>query len=206
VIKLEQEVFVQTSMASKQRRLHPAKAIEINENEVTIVSSDPDFRVETDQTIRVFHQARDFMQQTANVISMTEEDGVKTVAIVLTSKPASAESREFHRVSTVFAELTASVGEEDACPLVDVSTMGFALISKEAFQIGDILSTELRFEHEVYPGKTCVQSVRDLGAGRIRYGLLPLADDVGGTQMFAGMQRMTIALERRQLRRLSGVV
>jgi len=192
-------------MASKQRRLDPAKAVAIDGNEVTIVTSDPDFQVEAEQTIRVFHQAHDFMQQTATVVSLDEEDGEKIIAIELTSQPASAESREFHRVSTIFAELTASIGKEDACPLVDVSTMGFALISTETFQIGDILSTELRFENGVYPGKTCVQSVRDLGAGRIRYGLLPLADDESGTQMFAGMQRMTIALQRQQLRRLSGV-
>ncbi len=206
MIKLEQEVFIQTAMASKQRTLHPATAKVVDGNEIQIVPSNEEFTLEKDQTIRVFHQARDFMQQTATVLNILGEDAQETITIELTSNPASAESREFHRVSTIFAELTATVGSEETCELVDVSAMGFAVIAKEVLGIGEIISTELRFENEAYPGKTCVQSVRDLGAGRIRYGLLPLADDDTGTKMFTGMQRMKTLMERKQLKRLSGAL
>lgn len=205
MIKLDQEVFVQTAMTSKKRVLHPAEAAAIDGDEIQIVATAQDLPIEQDQTVRIFHQAKDFMQQTATVVNITEVDGKKMITIELTSKPASAESREHHRVSTVFTDLTARVGEEPICQLVDVSTMGFAVITSQALEIGEVISTELRFDREVYPGKTCVQSVRDLGAGRMRCGLFPLADAEGGTQMFAGMQRMTTILEREQLQRLAGV-
>lgn len=206
MIREEQEVFIQFPGEAKRRILHPARVTKVHRHEVELRPTDEYLPLEADQNIRVFHQARDFMQQTATVVSVADGAGERGVGIVLTSEAVSAESRTSFRVSTVITELTASVGSEPSCKLVDVSMMGFAVIATAKYTVGEILETELRFEGSTYPGQTCVQSVRDLGAGRMRYGLLPLASDTNGTKMFAGMQAMTTALQRRQLQRLAGVV
>lgn len=206
MIREEQEIFIQFSGESRQRILHPARVTLVRDAQVQFMASELDLPFEPDQGIRVFHQSRDFMQQTANVVGIDEDDRNHTVTIEWTSEAVSAESRTCYRVSTVITELTASLGSEKSCRLVDVSMMGFAVIATDQYAIGDLLEAELRFNGHTYSGRTCVQSVRDLGAGRIRYGLLPLATDDCGTQMLAGMQVMTAELQRRQLKRLSGVV
>ncbi len=99
--------------------------------------------------------------------------------------------------------LAAGLGDEDQCPLLDVSCTGFSVISSRKYAIGTIVEAKLTHEGEEYCGRVSVQSIRDLGKGRIRYGLYCLEDKTFAGNMPRGLQLMTALLQSEQLRRLA---
>ncbi|MHC4776219.1 MAG: PilZ domain-containing protein [Planctomycetota bacterium] len=113
----------------------------------------------------------------------------------------SAEGRERFRVSTVMADLTATVGAEAECKLLDVSTTGFAVEATQRYEIGQVVSVTLRYQDRQFSGKARIQSIRELELGRIRYGLHAVDDKASGGELRKGQQHITAAIEREQLRR-----
>lgn len=109
-----------------------------------------------------------------------------------------AENRECYRVSTMFRTITASFGDRDDCPLVDVSPTGFALISPADYGIGKTLEATIQYGGVEYSGRTCIYSKRILKDGRIRYGV----NCIDKTYRDA-LQHITMDLQRQQLRRLA---
>lgn len=158
------------------------------------------------------------MQQAARIVSLIERDPEAGDACTaddacgpifefeLTGEPASAESRQHYRVSTVMSDLTAKLGSEDACQLLDVSARGFSVVASEKYSVGAVVDATLRFEGRALPGQVCIQSVRELNKGKIRYGLHPVGDpDVGG-DVFKLLHRICMTVQREQLQRLAGAV
>jgi hypothetical protein len=101
------------------------------------------------------------------------------------------------------ANLTADVGAEPDCRLLDVSTVGFAVEATKRYEIGQIVPVTLRFEGSEFSGRARVQSVRQLDKGGFRYGLHAIEDKTSGGDIQKGQQHISAAIEREQLRRLS---
>ncbi len=199
--------FVQIPNDSGHRVLHPAKVCSQVDDVFTAELEEAVIEFEEGQGFLVyFEKNRDFLQQPASVKSLDETDPKTVFSFVTQGEAVSAESRQCYRVSTVMADMKATLGHEDACPLLDVSATGFSAIAAAPYRIGDLVDAVLELEGTTYSGKVAVQSVRELTKGRIRYGT-HCADDgkLGGT-LKGGLNKISMFVQRQQLQRLSGAV
>jgi len=200
------KMFMQIPDNSSRKILHPGTVIEVEDGIITAEFEADDFQVEAEQEVFVYHEIqREFMKQSAVVEESVDEELPPMVRFRTTSEPVSAENRQCFRVSTVIADLVASLGSEDACPLLDVSATGFALIAKTKYEIGNHIEVILYFEDKTYAGMGCVQSVQEFSTGRYRYGLLGVEDKQSGGDLQKGLAIISAAVQREQLRRLAGI-
>ena len=89
------------------------------------------------------------------------------------------------------------------CPLLDVSVTGFAVVAPDRCgvgKVGNVVNATLNYEDEQYTGEARIQSVRDLGGHKIRYGLFGVTGDKAGNLPY-GQQKIGMAIQREQLRR-----
>ncbi len=205
--------FVQIPNDSGHRVLHPAKVSGQVGDVFTAELEEPGIEFEEGQGFLVyFEKRRDFLQQPACIQEIDEADPVGepgpalTISFVTQGEAVSAESRQCYRVSTVMANMTAKLGEEGGCQLLDVSATGFSAIAAAEYRIGDLLDAVLELDGAQFTGKVAVQSIRELSQGRIRYGT-HCADStkLGGT-LKGGLNKISMFVQRQQLQRLSGAV
>jgi hypothetical protein len=198
------QVFIQTGEEVAKRILHPATVVEQAEH-ITAELED-DMMLEPGQDVFVYHEiSREFMKQTAHVEAvMIGEAGQAIIGFQTTSDPVSAESRQFCRVTTVTSGINATFGPEEGCPVTDVSVKGFSLIAEQPHVIGERVPTTINYLGQRIAGTGSVQSIKDLGDGRVRYGLLSTKEAGRGDALQQGLHRMTMELQRQQLRRLAG--
>ncbi|MHC4428162.1 MAG: PilZ domain-containing protein [Planctomycetota bacterium] len=200
----ETKIFLNLPNQSKQRILHPATVKETKKRGYTAELEEPDVAIQAGQDLFVYYELkRKFVKQPARIDAVMQTDPVLVVGFQITGEPMSAESREWFRVSTVMANLTASVGAESECRLLDVSTAGFAVEATKRYEVGQIVPVTLRYEGSQFSGQARIQSMRQMNKGRFRYGLHAIEDKASGGDLRKGQQHISAAIEREQLRRLS---
>ena len=198
-------LFLQIPDESKRRILHPAKVVRLADDVYTAELEAQDLDIVDGQDLFIFYEARrDFLQQSAHVLTISGGELKPIVELETTGEPVSAESRQFYRVSAVTAGLSAGFGDEQQCPLLDVSCTGFSVVSSLEHSIGNVLEAELSYQDQDYKGKVSIQSIRELSKGRIRYGVHCVESKAAAGNMPRGLQQMTLALQSEQLRRLAG--
>ncbi|MEZ4333101.1 MAG: hypothetical protein R3F35_15180 [Myxococcota bacterium] len=119
--------------------------------------------------------------------------------------PISAEARQTYRVTTIGARIEARVGSESGLPVQDLSSTGFAVLASEIYLVGQTVDVAIRHGDEACTGKASVQSFRELDSGRLRYGLRAIAEDPRAQDFLSTLQRISLAVQRDQLKR-SGAV
>ncbi len=199
-------IFFRLSTTTRQRVLHPARVVESREGlwRATLEEDDAPIAAATDVLI-YYERDRRFTQQPARVESLERGvSGERIVEFRTTGSPATAESRQAYRVSTVIDGLTARVGKEDACPLLDVSATGFSVVATASYTIGRVVDATLRHAGTEFTGMACVLSAAPVGPRGMRYGLRYIDDKRPGSGLQAGLQKISSAAQRLQLRRLSG--
>ena len=206
MLSLDLDLFVRIPNETPTRVLHGAKVTGINDNLFSLELEEEGVVLEEKSEILVYyHRNREFLQQSARVETVTTLDPKGIIAIELHGEPVSAESRECYRVSTVLSGLSATFGPEENCKLNDVSITGFSVTAAEKYEIGAHVSAIIEYEGESFSGTACVQSVRELGEGRIRYGLHCVSNEAeGGFDLQRGLRQIGTAIQRQQMRRLSG--
>ena len=203
MLRMDGGFFVQIPNGSK-RILHPATIVGTEDETHTAELEDTDLPVADGQDILIFYEKkREFMQQPACIRRVTHDPKL-VIEFETTGEPVSAESRQYYRVSAVMTGLTASLGSENACPLLDVSRTGFSVVARQSYDLGSFVNAALRHENHQYRDRVCVQSIRELSRGRIRYGLHCVNKNrhAGGTPK--GLHQISVSLEREQLRRVAG--
>ncbi|MBN1845314.1 MAG: PilZ domain-containing protein [Sedimentisphaerales bacterium] len=201
-------MFLHVPDNSQQRILHPATVIQVENELITAAMTEPDFQIEPESDVFVFHEIlREFMQQSVRVAEFApgEYEEPPQVKFVTTSLPVSAESRQYYRVCTLIAELMIQVGDETNCPLLDVSVMGLASIASQTHPVGRQLEIRIPFEDREFFGKASVMSIRPMRSGKTRYGFLCCDAKQGGGNLPQGLQYISTAVQRQQLRRLAGI-
>ncbi|MCZ6682915.1 MAG: hypothetical protein O7B26_07000, partial [Planctomycetota bacterium] len=206
MLTIDTAFFLQIPSNSKKRILHPAKIVGFTNDLYTAELEETDLPLTAEQETLVFYESnRSFLQQAACVTDVIEGEPKCMFEFKTTGEPVSAESRQHYRVSAVMAGLTAQLGKEKECPLLDVSSTGFSVISEKTYEIGSIVDAVVRFDGKEHKGKVCIQGARQLSEGRIRYGLHCIKDSrQPSTSMSAGLQHISVSLQREQLRRLAG--
>ncbi len=206
MLGLGQDVFLQLPNEMRRRFLHPAKVVGAVDGQYHVEMEKRETQVISDQEIMAFfHSGKDFVKQAARVIGDVETEPNYVITFETVGQPVSADTRECYRVSTVIAGLTVEFGRETNCPLLDVSVTGFALSSSLKYVVANIVSAKLFHEGAEYAGQVCVQSVRELGNGRIRYGVSCVDKTPGGNNLLAGTLKLSLSVQREHARRLAGV-
>lgn len=196
--------YIQILGESTQRVFHPAKLVGQTGNVCIAVLEEAGLGIEEGLDILIYYNMRsNFVKQAARVDAVIQIEPEPVISFVTVSEPVSAEGREDYRVSTVMADLTVILGDEDACPLQDVSAVGFSAIPGRRYRIGEILDASFVYDGEYYTGKVCVLSIRESDKGRRRYGVHCIDDKKSGGNLLKGLQSMSMAIQRQQLRRLA---
>ena len=164
------------------------------------------FDFEVDQEVLMyFNGKREFLQQLGRVVAVEPQELEGEEATVFTfdpiGDPISAESRQFYRVSTISADLRASMGDEKDLDVQDLSATGFAVIASGSYALGDTVEVEIEHADMQCHGTAAVQSVREFGPGRIRYGLRAIEEDPHTGEFLQTLQGISLAVQREQLRR-----
>jgi len=216
------EVFVTCGRDADKRILHPAKVLSMSGDTYAIQLHGSELDLGAGSRILVFFDLNHvFSKQVGEVVAVIDpragvgEDNAQNLTINasknagvvigcnLIGQPSSAESRESFRVCTVVANISGDLGIERNCPLMDVSSTGFAMIAKSRYKISDLVAAVLRHEGTEYRGRAVVQSIKELPGGRFRYGLHCMSDKISDGSLQKGCQQISMACQRAQLRRLA---
>lgn len=201
------EVFWQTASEGKRRLLYPAKVISTVDEQYEFEMEELSVEVAADAELLVYyHKDRDFLKAPAIVVGdvQTGEDEKIVFTIKITGAAVSADERECYRASTVVSGYEVGFGEDGGCALMDISATGFAVKTPQLFKIANTIPAALIYEDTVYTGKVCVQSVRELRKGQMRYGVSCLDKKPSGNNLLAGVQKFSLFVQREQARRLAG--
>ncbi len=201
LLKAGERIHLKNPDYPDKRVLHSGHAVGV-EGEVVIAEFEPPkFRVAPDAGFIVFYEERrKFVQQAARIDSVEEGEERWRIRIELVGDTAPAEGREVYRVTTLSASIYAVFGEEAECPVVDVSSTGFALISKQELDIGTKLPASIEHDGENYAGDVVIQSIQERRDG-MRYGVRYLSTGDQPSQFEDGLNLISMAVQREQLAR-----
>ncbi len=206
MFRIGNEIFLQAATEAKRRVLHAAKVVGVTDEQYQIWMEEPPIDIETDLELLVYyHHKRDFLKVPATVVGDVQTEPETVFTIDVTGAPVSADQRECYRASTVVAGYEIQFGKHDDCKIMDVSATGFAVTTTQLYVVANTVPASLEHEGVVYSGKVCVQSIRELGKGQIRYGVSCLDEKPSGTNLLAGIQKFSLHVQREQARRLAGV-
>jgi PilZ domain len=198
--------FVQLPTGTGRRVLCPATVTDFQEGTFVACFEDEDFTFAADQEVLIFFEhRREFMQQAARIQTVTPATEGLTISFETTGDPVSAESRQCFRVSTVLTDLFASFGEEEHCDVLDISMTGCSIVATTPYPVGSSRTLKMQFDGQQFTGSAVVQSIREIDGGRFRYGL-HCAETIGGkkSDLTRGLQSISVAIQRLQLRRQAG--
>lgn len=195
-------VFLRLPTEAQSRILHHTTLLDNSETTLSVRPDSDTLILEPGAEILIYYDSkREFMQQSAKVEALLDDEAGTVVGIEPFGEPVSAESRECYRVSTVLANLKAGVGDEINCPLTDVSVTGFSVHARTSHANGASLRVSLRHEGKNFSGLAVVQSICTYDDGSIRYGLR-CVDEHG--ELSKGLKKISMAVQRQQLKRLAG--
>lgn len=203
---MQPEAFIHLNSEADERVLYPLAVLARQGMSWTVAALKEDLSVESGQEVTLFFQLRqEFMQQAARVSARHEEVDGCEFELELLGNPCSAETRQCYRVVTIVSDRWLKLGDErERCQIVDISATGCAVISEQVLQIGSIIPAEMTHGNAEYRGSLCVQSIKEAGKGRIRYGLHCVENQQKSENLDQGLRLVCLEVQREQLRRLSG--
>ena len=203
MLQTESVIFFNIPDVSEERVLHRAKIMTVDENHYTAELEEEGLDLKEEMGLFIYFKTdRQFMRQAARIGSVTAGESHNLVEFETVGEPFSAESRQALRISSVGADLKATFGAEKNCEVVDVSATGFALYATEEHAIDSQVEATLYFEGETFKGFVNIMAVVK-HKGRIRYGVRCSEDPKSGASLKNGLGRITMAIQRKQLARLS---
>jgi hypothetical protein len=101
----------------------------------------------------------------------------------------------------VATEITVGVGREKSCPVVDVSTEGFAAVTGKKVGLGSVVPVKLNGEGHFFETTARVQTMRERPDGKFRHGFLVPRNNLPARK---ALQQLTAAMQRLQLKRIRG--
>jgi len=156
-----------------------------------------------DDLVVYYETKRKFVQQAARAVSVAEIEKGLRIELQPVGEPVAAEGREVYRVPCSGSDIHATLTGEPGCPLLDVSSLGFAVNAEAKLSIGQNVPVSIEWDGVNYTGTACVQSVRGIGRGRTRYGLRFL-DSAEGGDLEKGLRKISLVVERQHLKNISG--
>ena len=203
--EVESTVFIRFPSQTVTRVLHPATVVQAEStNSLTIRPDDDTLSFEVGLEFMIyFEQDRKFVQQPALIEALPGDDPEAGIELKTIGESVPAENRSTYRICIVTSDLTATFGDENDCPLCDVSVSGFAVISSGKYKIGQVIDAELSHNEKMYAGQVSIQSVTELPKDKTRYGANCVKSAQSATSLFKGVQSISMSEQRLRLSRLS---
>ncbi len=196
----DKNLFVSLPDGSATVTLHPATVVSIEHDLHTAELEEEDLPLEADQEVFIYFELnRTFMKQSARIESVLAGDPKLSIRFQTTGAPVSAEQRQCLRVPVAFKQLTAQIGPEESCPLLDVSETGFSVFASEDYDMGRVVDVSLRYGVETFSGRVCVQSIKNVGEGRKRYGFYCVDKRIAPGSLPRGLYVISMAAQREHL-------
>jgi hypothetical protein len=195
------DMFLLIPDRSNERVLHRGKVLE-SSAEAFVAQFEEQICPEVDSDVNAYGDVRGkFFQQGAKVTEIRIVSPQPVIAFTRCGDPVSAENRQTFRVSTIAAGITAKVGKEKNCAIVDISPEGFGAVVKGELKVGSLVPVEFQYQGNVVNTPSRVQTVKIRPDGSVRYGFLAPERHSPARK---ALQLITTSLQREQLRRLSG--
>ncbi|MBX2802710.1 MAG: PilZ domain-containing protein [Myxococcales bacterium] len=201
------DVFLQPPTDDPNTPLLPTRVVSQEEAIWTVATTEPETTLEVGANATAYYTIdKEFVKQPCTVQSVETTEGeegetITTLIMELHGDPVSAEKRQSFRVSCAGCAITASLGEESGCMVVDVSATGFGLYAHQELRIGDIVHAQLHYQGETHDGQVAVQSIRKM-PGHKRYGMT-VVDGSTRSALIRALPKVNAAIQREQLRRLA---
>ena len=197
-------LFIETRTQSTARILHPAKIVGAKDDGYTVEIEEADVSLAKGAEFQIYFEVHGkFVKQAATIEAVYDDEPDVTIEFITVGEPMSAESRQHFRVSTVTSNLTATFGAQTGCKLLNVSSTGLSVLSTARHEIGSTVDTSVCHEGKTHSGRVSVQGIRSMAKGQIRYGLHCVDGTGSDVNLAEGLRQMTMAIQRKQLRRLS---
>lgn len=197
-------IYIQFPEEHRPQVLHPATVENINVEQYTAAAEESFLALETGLEVEVyFHRRRQFYRQPARIQATLHGDRPRFVFEML-AEPTLADLRRCYRVSITLTELTCTFNQREHCPIEDVAVESFSVISPEEIELGRVVDVSLAdLKDRRYHGKVEIHSARERAEG-FRYGVRVVAPTAGGGDLQHGVSALSLAQQRRELRRLAG--
>jgi hypothetical protein len=205
VLKEGSRVLLRFDSPSRGRLLQSGIVQEVREGALTLAFDARHHAVEIgEEKIVYYNRGREFVRQSVVVEAQSSGGPPFELSVKSIGDAVSAGTRDEDRVSTSGIELTATLEDDDGCPVQDVSLSGLAVISNRQYPVGRCLEIAIRYADAEYVGQVEVQCAHPLGTGETRYGLLGVFDTTEGRGLQTGLTRLTLEIQQQHLKRISG--
>ncbi|MCH7591410.1 MAG: hypothetical protein IH989_01340 [Planctomycetes bacterium] len=196
--------FIETSAQATSRILHPAKILGTKDDGYTAEIEEANVSLADGAEFFIYFEVKGkFVKQAAKIEAVYDDKPNSTIEFITAGEPVSAENRQHFRVSTVMLDLTATLGEQADCKLLNVSAIGFSVLATAHYGRGATVDASVCHEGETYSGRVCIQGSRPMDNDQIRYGLHCVDSNGSDGTLEDGLRQMTMDIQRKQLRRLS---
>ena len=184
---------------SYERVLHPGRVVRAGDDSIVAEFVKVTLPAPGSVANLFFDGAGKFLQQNAVVVAAPDiEPNRGRAAFKLVGDAMLANERAVYRVSTVFANIVASVDGEIGCDVLDISPDGLATVTRRAHALGTAIRVMIEYEGHHLEGRAAVQTIKPLGNSRFRCGLTAPTTD---SRMRSTLEKMTAHAQRAQLRR-----
>ncbi len=194
-------LFVSIPAESEEQVLHPGTVVSVEDKIYTAELEEKDLLTKSGQEVLIYYEVeRTFMKELAWIENVIQDHPKPTISFGTSGKPICAESRACYRVPLATKNLTANVGLEEGCKLLEVSQAGFAIIASHLLPKGKLIEATLCYGHGEFSGRARVQSVKELGHGRRRYGFCCVDKKMAHGSLPRGLHVISMAVQRDHLR------
>ncbi len=193
-------LFVSIPAESEEQVLHPGTVISVQDKIYTAELEEGNLLTKAGQEVLIYYEVeRTFMQELAWIENVIQDAPKPAISFGTSGKPICAESRACYRVPLAMKNLRANVGLEEGCKLLEVSQAGFAIIASHSLPKGKLIEATLCYGHGEFSGRARVQSVKELGHGRRRYGFSCVDRKMAHGSLLRGLHVISMAVQRDHL-------
>lgn len=194
--------FISLSNPDNVRKLLPAKTVELK-GKTCVIALDSHATLVPGEELALFAEWHGkFHQQFATIISVQSAEPATVVEVERMGEPVNSESRGIYRVGVVSQDIRCMIGKERDCLLADISVEGIAAVVTRPIVLGTMVQLALTVEGKQAVGAMRVLTEKRLYGDHLRYGMI--APDKN-SPLRKALEAITTIMQRKQLRRLSGV-
>ncbi len=197
----DKNFFVSIPAESEEQVLHPGTVVSVEDKIYTAELEEEDLLTKAGQEVLIYYEVeRTFMKELAWIQKVIQGDPKPAISFGTSGKPICTDSRACYRVPLAIKNLTANVGLEEGCKLLEVSQAGFAIIASHFLTKGELIEATLCYGHGEFSGRARVQSVKELGHGRRRYGFYCVDKKMADGSLPRGLHMISMVVQRDHLR------
>ena len=140
-----------------------------------------------------------FLHRSFQVMRVTEDSsGTRVKVVPMGAEPEENDLRGSERIPTIYESITARLGDEKDCIVLDVSTRGIAVMGGGGYGRDEEVEFEMQINGQDFLGQVNIRSSIEIRPGRYRYGV-QVVPDMAGHNLSATLPDLWVALQIKYL-------